>query len=497
MGFLDKLKSKFRNSQNGTSNQADAENLPSTESDSPAYGEQTDVDGMTGERDGGKDVLSDDELSDESEGLTEEELALAEAAEEAFYEDSPYLKTEDEVEEAVRLKMEEDEREQLLQDGDASVTDPDAGPDSEGASDDELSADAGDGFPADAGSDDDGVTTDEPADGIAGDGTDTDGRADESTDENAGETVDDEQEKVSFWQALKNGLKKTRSALFSPVEAMLKAMTKIDDDLFDELEEILITADVGVETTEAILDELKARVKDGRLKDKDQIMSSLRQIMVEMIGEDTPLTLGPSLSVVLVIGVNGAGKTTSIGKIAKRLKKQGKTVVVAAADTFRAAAIDQLAVWCQRAGVEMVSQSEGSDPAAVVFDAVAAAKKRHADVLLIDTAGRLQNKKNLMNELAKIDRVIDRELPGATRETLLVLDATTGQNAVSQAKEFSKAAKITGITLNKLDGSAKGGIVISIHNELGIPVKFVGVGEKIDDMREFSGRDFVDALFGD
>ncbi len=313
----------------------------------------------------------------------------------------------------------------------------------------------------------------------------------------AEEEIEETATKKSFWGRLKSGLTKTRNALFSPVDNLLKAFTKVDEDLLEELEEILISADVGFTATEEIMDELRERIKDGRLKEKEQVMTALREIMADMIGESEPLQLTTTPSVLLVIGVNGAGKTTSIGKISKRLRLQGKKVVVAAADTFRAAAIDQLAVWCERAKVDMVKQSEGSDPAAVVFDAIAAAKKKQADVLIIDTAGRLQNKKNLMNELAKIDRVIDRELPGACRETLLVLDATTGQNAVSQAKEFSQAAKITGITLNKLDGTAKGGIIISIKRELGIPVKFIGVGEKIDDMQEFDAEDFVSALFGE
>ncbi len=310
------------------------------------------------------------------------------------------------------------------------------------------------------------------------------------------EPEEDTTTKKSFWGRLKSGLSKTRNALFAPVDTLLKSFTKVDEDLLEELEEILISADIGMTATEEILDELRDRIKDGRLKEKEQVMDALREIMTDMIGESEPLKLDTKPSVLLVIGVNGAGKTTSIGKISKRLRLQGKKVVVAAADTFRAAAIDQLAVWCERARVDMVKQSEGSDPAAVVFDAIAVAKKKEADVLIIDTAGRLQNKKNLMNELSKIDRVIDRELPGAARETLLVLDATTGQNAVSQAKEFSGTANITGITLNKLDGTAKGGIIVSIKRELGIPVKFVGVGEKIDDMQEFDAEDFVRALFG-
>ena len=305
----------------------------------------------------------------------------------------------------------------------------------------------------------------------------------------------EEEQKISFWKKLKNGLSKTKNALFGQIDDLLKNFVKVDEDLLEELEELLIMADVGVTATEYIIDELRERIKDGRLKEKEQIMSSLREIIEGMIGEGQPVVLNTKPSVILVIGVNGAGKTTSIGKISKRLKASGKKVIVAAADTFRAAAIDQLEVWCNRAGVEMVKQSEGSDPAAVVFDAISYAKKKEADVLIVDTAGRLHNKANLMNELAKINRVIDRELPDASRENLLVLDATTGQNAILQAKEFSKAANITGITLNKLDGTAKGGIVISIKQELGIPVKFIGVGEKIDDMREFDAHDFVGALF--
>ena len=309
------------------------------------------------------------------------------------------------------------------------------------------------------------------------------------------EDEDDESDKLSFWEKLKAGLSKTKKALFGSVNDLLKNFVKVDEDLLEELEELLIMADVGVGPTEDIIEELRDRIKDGRLKEKDQVLDTLKEILGDMIGEHQPLKLETTPSVVLVIGVNGAGKTTSIGKISKRLRLQGKKVVVAAADTFRAAAIDQLEVWCQRAKVEIVKQSEGSDPAAVVFDAINYAKKKEADVLIIDTAGRLHNKQNLMNELAKINRVIDRELPGASRENLLVLDATTGQNAVIQAKEFSKAANITGITLNKLDGTAKGGIVISIKRELGIPVKFIGVGEKIDDMQEFDAKQFVDALF--
>ena len=300
---------------------------------------------------------------------------------------------------------------------------------------------------------------------------------------------------MAFLDKLKSGLTKTKNAIFGQVDNVLKAFVRVDEDLLEELEELLICSDVGVMATEEIIEELRERIKDGRLKEKDQVTDALREILSDMIGEGEPLKLDTTPSVILVIGVNGAGKTTSIGKISKRLIEDGKKVVVAAADTFRAAAIDQLAVWCERSGTDIVKQNEGSDPAAVVFDAIAYAKKRSADVLIIDTAGRLHNKVNLMNELAKINRVIERELPDASRENLLVLDATTGQNAVLQAKEFKNAANITGLVLNKLDGTAKGGIVLSIKRELGIPVKFIGVGEKIDDMQEFDSGDFVSALF--
>lgn len=302
---------------------------------------------------------------------------------------------------------------------------------------------------------------------------------------------------MKFLDKLKAGLKKTKDAIFGGLHKIAKTFTRVDEDMLEELEEMLIEADVGVETTEEIIEELRDRIKDGRLKEPEQINSALKEIISGMIGDGEPLNLNTVPSVILVIGVNGAGKTTSIGKISNKLRKEGKKVVVAAADTFRAAAIDQLGVWCERSGVEMIRQSEGSDPAAVVFDAVNYAKNKHADVLIIDTAGRLQNKKNLMNELSKIDRVIDRELPGAARENLLVLDATTGQNAILQAKEFKNSAALTGLILNKLDGTAKGGIIISIKRELGIPVKFIGVGEKIDDMQPFSADEFTDALFSD
>ena len=300
---------------------------------------------------------------------------------------------------------------------------------------------------------------------------------------------------MAFLDKLKAGLSKTKNAIFGQIDDVLRAFVKVDEDLLEELEELLICSDVGVGATEDIIEELREQIKDGRLKEKDQVVEALKAILENMIGEGEPLRLDTAPSVILVIGVNGAGKTTSIGKISNRLIKQGKKVVVAAADTFRAAAIDQLAVWCERSGADLVKQNEGSDPAAVVYDAVGYAKSKKADVLIIDTAGRLHNKKNLMNELSKINRVIERELPDAARENLLVLDATTGQNAILQAKEFKNSAEITGLVLNKLDGTAKGGIVISIKKELDIPVKFIGVGEKIDDMQEFVAEEFVGALF--
>jgi len=300
---------------------------------------------------------------------------------------------------------------------------------------------------------------------------------------------------MGFFDKLKQGLFKTKSAIVGKIDDLMKKFVKIDEDLFDELEELLISADIGVNTTEEILDTLRDTVKEKRLKEPSEVKTELFDILRELIGEHEPLNIGTNPSVILVIGVNGVGKTTSIGKISAELKSQGKKVIVAAADTFRAAAAEQLAVWCERAGVDIIKQGAGADPAAVVFDAINAVKSRGADVLIIDTAGRLHNKKNLMDELAKIDRVIGRELPNAAKETLLVLDATTGQNAVMQAKEFKEASKITGLILTKLDGTAKGGIVISIRKELGIPVKFIGVGEKIDDMKPFDSKEFAGALF--
>ena len=300
---------------------------------------------------------------------------------------------------------------------------------------------------------------------------------------------------MGFLEKLKNGLGKTKNALMGQIHGILRNFVRVDEDFLDELEETLICADVGVETSEEIIGRLREKIKDDRLKSREDVEAALREIVTSLIGEGEPLKLDTVPSVILVTGVNGAGKTTSVGKIANLLRAGGKRVAVAAADTFRAAAIDQLAVWCERAGADLIKQSEGSDPAVVVYDAANYVRNRGYDVLIVDTAGRLHNKKNLMNELSKINRVIDRELPGCSRENLLVLDATTGQNAVIQAKEFGQVSDLTGIVLNKLDGTAKGGIILSIKGEVGVPVKFVGVGEKIDDMQPFDAEEFVEALF--
>ena len=300
---------------------------------------------------------------------------------------------------------------------------------------------------------------------------------------------------MGFFDKLKAGLAKTKNALFGRLDQLFHGFSKVDEDMLEELEEVLITADVGVGPTEKIIDGLRGKIRAEKITEPEKVKTALEEILVSMIGEGEPLVLETKPSVILVIGVNGVGKTTSIAKIANLLKSEGKSVILAAADTFRAAAVDQLKIWADRVGVDIISHGEGSDPAAVVFDAVNAAKSRHSDVLIIDTAGRLHNKKNLMDELAKINRVVDRELPGCSRETLLVLDATTGQNAVSQAKEFRSSAPLTGLVLTKLDGTAKGGIVFSIREELGIPVKFICVGEQVDDLQYFKADEFVSALF--
>jgi fused signal recognition particle receptor len=303
-------------------------------------------------------------------------------------------------------------------------------------------------------------------------------------------------EKKGFFGRLVAGLTKTRDNIVSGIDSIFNGFSSIDDDFYEEIEEILIMGDLGINATTAIIEDLKEKVKENKIKEP----AACKELLIESIKEqmdvgETAYEFENQKSVILIIGVNGVGKTTSVGKLAGKLKDQGKKVVLAAADTFRAAAGEQLTTWANRAGVDIIGGQEGADPAAVVYDAVAAAKARNADVLLCDTAGRLHNKKNLMEELKKIDRVLEREYADAYRETLVVLDGTTGQNALAQAKQFKEAADITGIILTKLDGTAKGGIAIAIHSELGIPVKYIGVGETIDDLQKFNANDFVNALF--
>ncbi len=300
---------------------------------------------------------------------------------------------------------------------------------------------------------------------------------------------------MGFFEKLKAGLKKTKDSMMGKIERLLGSFTKIDEDLFEELEETLIMCDIGVNTSVKICDELRDRVKREGTTDPAQIKDMLKDVISDMLGEEVSLDISTTPSVILVIGVNGVGKTTTIGKLAYQLHNQGKKVIVAAADTFRAAAIDQLEVWTDRAGVDIIKHKEGSDPAAVVFDALTAAKSRKADVVICDTASRLHNKKNLMDELKKISRIVHQQAEGCALEVLLALDATTGQNAVNQAKQFNEVADITGIILTKLDGTAKGGIIISITDDLKVPVKLVTVGEKIEDIQPFNTRNFVDALF--
>lgn len=302
--------------------------------------------------------------------------------------------------------------------------------------------------------------------------------------------------KKGFFGKLVAGLSKTRNSIVAGIESIFNGFSSIDDEFYEELEEILIMADLGINTTGAIIEDLKRKVKEQKIKEPKECKELLIQsIMDQMKVSETAYEFENRKSIVLLIGVNGVGKTTSVGKLAGQLKDKGKKILVAAADTFRAAATTQLTEWANRAGVEIIAQQEGSDPAAVIYDAVVAAKARDTDVLICDTAGRLHNKKNLMEELKKIDRVITREYPDAHRETLVVLDGTTGQNALAQAKQFNEVAEITGIILTKLDGTAKGGIAIAIQSELGIPVKYIGIGEHIDDLQKFNAEDFVNALF--
>jgi fused signal recognition particle receptor len=315
------------------------------------------------------------------------------------------------------------------------------------------------------------------------------------------ETLNQEEEqqpekKKGFFKRLVEGLTKTRNNIISGIDSVFKGFSKIDDEFYEELEEILIMGDLGVKATGNILDSLREKVKEQHIREpqecKQLLIDSIRE---QMAVEETAYRFENEKSVVLVIGVNGVGKTTTVGKLAGKLKNQGKKVVIAGADTFRAAAGDQLREWANRSGVDMIGGTEGADPGSVVYDATAAAKARNADVLLVDTAGRLHNKKNLMNELGKINRILEKEYPDAYRETLVVLDATTGQNALVQAKEFSEVAEITGIVLTKMDGTAKGGIAVAIQSELSVPVKYIGVGETIDDLQKFNSDDFVEALF--
>ncbi len=302
---------------------------------------------------------------------------------------------------------------------------------------------------------------------------------------------------MGIFSKFKAGLKKTKDSMINKMHRVVNSFTKIDEELFEQLEETMIMSDIGVETSLEICERLRKKIKEQGITDPALIMDLIQEIVSEMMGDDTSLNMTTTPSIIMVIGVNGAGKTTTIGKLCHQLKSEGKKVIVAAADTFRAAAIDQLQVWTERAGVEIVKHAEGSDPGAVVYDAISAAKARNCDVLIIDTAGRLHNKKNLMEELAKINRIMSTQAEGCSKEVLLVLDATTGQNAVNQARLFSQTAELTGIVLTKLDGTAKGGIVISIMNELNIPVKLVGVGEQIDDLQPFDSKSFVAALFED
>lgn len=302
---------------------------------------------------------------------------------------------------------------------------------------------------------------------------------------------------MGFFERLKQGLKKTKESILGQVNNIFKSFSKVDEDMLEELEEVLIASDVGVGVTSDIIEKLREAIKEKHISEPEIARTELMSILENVIGDNEGLNLSTKPSVIFVIGVNGVGKTTSIAKLAHKLKSEGKTVALAAADTFRAAAIDQLEIWAQRVGVPVIKHSEGSDPAAVVFDAASYVKSHGTDVLIVDTAGRLHVKKNLMDELAKIARVLDRELPGCDRENLLVLDAVTGQNAINQAKEFTRAANITGIILTKLDGTAKGGVIISVKTELGIPVKFIGVGEQMDDLQEFNRASFIDALFSE
>lgn len=300
---------------------------------------------------------------------------------------------------------------------------------------------------------------------------------------------------MGFFDKIKEGLKKTKEGMSSSLDNLFMAFRKVDEEFLEELEEILIMSDVGVETSEEIINRLRESAKKSKIEDSEKLKEELINIIADLMEDDNiTLNFKTKPSIILVIGVNGVGKTTTIAKLSQLFKRDGKKVILGAADTFRAAAIEQLEIWANRVGVEIIKHKEGSDPAAVIFDTIQAGKSRNADVIICDTAGRLHNKKHLMDELSKISRIIERELPNASKETLLVLDATTGQNALNQAKEFKDSSNITGIVLTKLDGTAKGGMVISIKNELGVPVKFIGVGEKMDDLQPFNPKDYAKAL---
>ncbi|XUW94000.1 signal recognition particle-docking protein FtsY [Wukongibacter sp. M2B1] len=322
---------------------------------------------------------------------------------------------------------------------------------------------------------------------------------DETCETEEGEVVEPKDKAPSFFSKLKSGLTKTRKGITEKIDTLMKSYTKIDEEFLEELEEILIVSDVGMDTTMKIMDRLRDEIKARKLTETDEVKSVLKEIMEELLTttKDSSLNISPSPAIVIVIGVNGVGKTTSIGKIGYNIKSKGKKVMLAAGDTFRAAAIDQLKVWGDRVGVNVIHQQEGSDPAAIIYDAIQSAKARKIDVLICDTAGRLHNKKNLMNELGKVFKIVEREYPEAKKEVLLVLDATTGQNAIQQAKTFREVAGITGIVLTKLDGTAKGGVVMGITSELDIPVKYIGVGEGMEDLQPFNAKDFVDALLSE
>lgn len=313
------------------------------------------------------------------------------------------------------------------------------------------------------------------------------------------ETIEEteEEKKVNLFERLKQGLNKAKQGITDKIDSVIKSYTKVDEELLEELEEILITSDIGVNTTMEIIEILRVKIKEKGIKDPQDVKLELKSIIEEILTDDnSKIDVSKSPTIILMVGVNGVGKTTTIGKLTKRFKNEGKKVLVAAGDTFRAAAIEQLEVWTKRSGVDIIKHQEGADPGAVIFDAIKAAKARNIDILICDTAGRLHNKSNLMNELGKVFKIVDREFPEAKKEVLLVVDATTGQNAVSQAKTFKEVCDITGIVLTKLDGTAKGGVVLAVKNEIDVPVKLIGIGEKVEDLQDFDAKNFSEALFG-